>query len=149
MAKLERREKERLTVYPAPRSLAVIGASSVNCNLALEIFGGLLSEAIRQNEDLLTRAEWCYLCDLLNGTMITSEMQNSWLTVGIAEGAELEGLAEKWLHNSGDLESFISKIRALDTMRFWAVIWVVRRFWERCEEIDLSKDEFWILKNMI
>lgn len=77
----------------------------------------------------LTRAQWCYLADALNGSVRTAEHAEldpaRWLGDSVRDAAP-DGLPEKW---DVDADALATRLDALPYAARVAVIEVVERFW--------------------
>ena len=60
---------KKLTVYPDPRALAVLGTSAPALNQALECWANVMAKATLDNSKSLGKEEWGLLADIINGTL--------------------------------------------------------------------------------
>jgi len=136
--------KQRITVYPAPRTLAILGDGSPGLNLALDAYARMIGLATVDNEDEFSRGEWCALADVSNGTIYSPDVSPALQLVAQIEDADvLEGLGTKW---EIDAQALAEKLRKISDVRAWAIVFAVRRYWDRHQEIDLQRDEWWRLR---
>lgn len=75
----------------------------------------------------LTEAEWCAICDALNGVWLTEDTDGAPHAFLWAEIADCEGLGDKW---SIDQDALAQRLRSASAPERIAVAEVVRRFWD-------------------
>lgn len=88
-----------------------------------------------------TNAEWSYMADALNGTIITPEFRciPGALIASVEDSDRYDGLGEKW---NVDVKKLIYKIEDLTAAQVDAVFARVEAFWDS-EEKDLDKWADW------
>lgn len=134
---MKKSEKKKLTIYPHPRALTILGEQTPDCNYALEAFADLIRKAT--TELTLSREEWAYCADVLNGTMIdTSFSAQQSLMSSFRDAASLEATDRKW---GVSADGLCAKIQS--EIHAWAIIFACRFFWDNHERIDLLKDPWW------
>lgn len=146
-------QNKRIQVYPEPQTLRVLGAGlagegATNLNAALDTFADLLARATKATEGKFTGTEWNCIADANNGAYHHARMDaRSSIAANVADGHSLEGLGAKWFKRDVDnsVNKLVEKINRLDHVGGIAVAWAVRMFWQRCQEIDHQKDEWWTL----
>lgn len=88
-----------------------------------------LNRAKKEIEGVFTDAEWNYLRDMLNGTLLYPSSPIPALLVGEIEDADkLEGLGEKW---EVDVNALVHKIKALSSFQSYALVKCVEEWWEQ------------------
>ena len=88
-----------------------------------------LSRAQREIEPMLTEAEWNYIRDMLNSTVLTGELAYRFiLPAQVEEADECEGLGEKW---GVDVPVLVAKLRGLSEFQAYAVAKAADAFWSR------------------
>lgn len=113
---------------PIDRLLSLVGTDNVSgaLNGAVARYLSLTDEYRPE----LSRAQWCAICDALNGTML----DNLWIRRGgrmiAMELEDSPGLGEKW---EIDLPALIAEMEALSTVESIAVLHVVETFWAHSE----------------
>ncbi len=142
---MKKKGRKTLTVYPSPRVLAVLGTGAPTLNQALECWAITIARATAENASLLSRPEWNYLADCGNGTIWDPGFQEPGrlLAAQVEDAARLDGLGEKWLERPSDVTALAEKLAGLSYSEAWGVIVAVEFFWENCDRIALSKDEWW------
>lgn len=135
---------KKLTVYPDPRALAVLGASAPALNQALECWANVMARATLDNSKSFGKEEWLLLADVNNGTLHEPIWGNpgELLASAIVEGQALEGAPAK---RQGTAARLAEKLRKLDYAHAWAIIIVGQWFWDHHESIDIQKDPWWTL----
>lgn len=128
------KNENRRSIYigePIKRLLALVGdddgAFSQTVNGAVARY----LEVMREHRPDFSRAEWCAICDALNGTIF----DDLWVRrAGKLIAIELEdsrgGLGEKW---GVDIPALCAKLMALPTAESLAVLHVVTVFWAHCD----------------
>ena len=99
--------------------------------------------SLREIKGLFTPAEWCYMADSLNGTMITPEFRcnTGGLIASVEASNDFDGLAAKW---EVDLTFLIEKIKKLTGAQVDAVYTRVEIFWDHSVEGN-DQDSEWNL----
>lgn len=133
---------KKLTVYPGPRALAVLGQSAPMLNQALECWAAVIARASADNSKIFDAAEWKYIADLLNGTLHEPEIGNpgELLASSVEDGAALDGLGEKWFAKTpaARVQVLAEKVRGLDYAHAWAAIVAVQWFWENSDSVSVD-----------
>lgn len=139
---------KKLTVYPAPRSLEILGATAPALNQAIDCWAELMAQASADNAETFRREEWNYLADLLNGTLHEPGFgtPGTIYAMEAADGHRLDRLGDKWFGDNGDAEvsDLVLKLERLDYAHCWAMLSAVQFFWTDLE-IDHQTDEWWTL----
>ena len=135
---------KKLTVYPDPRALAVLGTSAPALNQALECWANVMAKATLDNSKSFGKEEWGLLADIINGTLHEPIWGNpgELLAGAIVEAQALEGAPA---NRQGAAARLADKLRKLDYAHAWAIIIVGQWFWDHHEEIDVQKDPWWTL----
>lgn len=135
---------KKLTVYPDPRALAVLGTSAPALNQALECWANVLAKATLENSKIFGKEEWGLLADIINGTLHEPIWANpgELLAGAIVEAQALEGAPP---NRQGAAARLADKLRKLDYAHAWAIIIVGQWFWDHHEKIDIQKDSWWTL----
>ncbi len=170
------RSDKRYAVYPATKAVEVLGPSIPALNQAVECWAALLARAIADNsrtfyqEDrvdmhlmkkLWQMNEWSLLAEAIKGVRFDPEFANpgELLATAVEDAHRLEYIGSKCLdwgdcdstvikekHIDAEVQRTFEKLRSLDYVHAWAVIVVVRWFWDHHNEgIDLLKDDWWTL----
>lgn len=136
-----KKETKRLTVYPDPRALVVLGQSAPTLNRALESWARVVGEATEELK--LSRSQWNYLADCLNGHVFDSLTGPGALGAEVRDAERYDGFGEKW---DVDAVALAEITTALSWEATAAVIAAVQFFWEHYQTIDPRKDEWWTLR---
>lgn len=80
----------------------------------------------------LTAGEACLLCDVLAGTLMDASSATM-LWAEVADGIQLDGLADKW---GVDGDALVARLKGLDRLTCLALVDAAERFWAG----DLSED---------
>lgn len=92
---------------------------------------------------IFTPAEWCYMADSLNGTMITAEFRclQGALIASVEDSDLYDGLGAKW---NVDVKALCDKVSNLTAAQVDAVFSRIEAFWNSDdEERDLDKWAEW------
>jgi hypothetical protein len=122
------RSDTRYSVYPAPRSVEVVGNSAPALNQAIECWAALLARATADNakgfywnekgildsrytekwEDAHALNPWGMLTEVLKGMRFDPEFANPGALLGTAveDAHRLEGVAQKWFISEFDGEEY-------------------------------------------
>jgi hypothetical protein len=97
--------------------------------------------SISELKGRFTKAEWSYMADSLNGTIVTPEFRciPGALVASIEDSDRYDGLGEKW---GVDVKKLTYKIEDLTAAQVDAVFARVEAFWDS-EEKDLDKWADW------
>lgn len=97
--------------------------------------------SISELKGRFTKAEWSYMADSLNGTIVTPEFRciPGALVASIEDSDRYDGLGEKW---NVDVKKLIYKIEDLTAAQVDAVFTRIEEFWDS-EEKDLDKWADW------
>jgi hypothetical protein len=102
----------------------------------------------------LTREEWCFLADVLNGTWLldASTWNASFLAIEAQDAQELNGTGDKWFgeetkRGSGQTatEALIAKLQAMSWEQVQYVLTAIEFFWGDHEGIEFLTDEWWTI----
>jgi hypothetical protein len=165
------RSDTRYSVYPSPRAVEVIGNSAPQLNQAIESWAAMLCRAIADNakkfwnaeathltgrtQDMYALKEWCVLAEATRNLRFDPEFANpgELLATAVEDADKLESIGARWF--STELEEYsedilvgelAKKLRELDYAHAWAIVIVVRWFWEHHHEgIDIENDLWWTL----
>ena len=121
---------------PIDTLLNLVGSDNVSgaLNSAVNRYLAIMDD----HRPKFSRAEWCAICDMLNGTMMDDEM---WMRRGgrllamEMQDSEPDGLYEKW---EIDGPALAEKLAALDTAAALSVMHVATVFWAHS---DMDTDE--------
>ncbi len=89
-------------------------------------YAQMISDALPDLEE----AQWCAICDALNGVWMREGHSYGFLWAEIADADRLNGLGDKW---GIDAEDLAAHLRSLPLASTLAVVEVVERFWSRAE----------------
>ena len=100
--------------------------------------------SMREIKGLFTPAEWCYMADSLNGTIITPEFRcnTGGLIASVEDSNDFDNLAEKW---KVDVDALIEKIKKLTGAQVDAVYSRVENFWDHTAEGNADQNSEWNL----
>ncbi len=117
---------ERITVYAGePMALALVGHDDNRSGRLNSICARYLA-LVARDSPTWTRAQWCAVCDALNGAWMSEEVGIGFSWAEIADADRLNGLGEKW---GVDAQALAAEIRALPFCAKVALIEIVERFW--------------------
>jgi len=138
---MKKADKKKLTIYPHPRSLQVLGDTTTDCNYAIEVFSNLIIEATDSlNVD---REEWEMLADLLNSTIIQSGISaKTQLILELEDSIKLERRDELHGIDGGKL---IKKLCEYSEMQCQAIVLAVRFFWRNHLKVKIRHDDWWTI----
>jgi|GEM_PF-4974608 len=136
---------KRITVYPDPRTLKILGRSSPQLNAALECWASRVVQGAAEVEALLTRAEWSYLADCLNGHAADPDEDGATLALSVHDAHEFDGIGDKWFESevTEHVAELKSKLLGLSYPAVWAVFIAIRFFWDNHDTLDMKTDEWW------
>lgn len=149
--------KERqLTIYPDATARAIVGGNCPACNRAIECWALVL----RQSMPDLSRAEWNFLADVLNGSFEGDVALGmfahgaSALALEVHDAQALNGTGDKWLGEElerGSGQAAADALEAKVAGLSWEQVQYVRTatgfFWAHTDpgEIDHDKDDWWTI----
>lgn len=125
---------ERASIYvgePLARLLDGHDNRSGRINNVAERYAAVVA----QDRPQLTRAEWCAVCDALNGTWLADEPTIRFIWAEIADADRLNGLGAKWEIDAQDLAR---RIRDMPAGARVSLVETVEAFWRHA---DLPTDE--------
>lgn len=136
---------KRITIYPEPRTLKILGRSTPQLNLALECWARQVVQGAAEAEAVLTKPEWFLLADCMNGHLGTASESQESLVFGVHDSQELEGTGEKWFASevAEHVEELKAKLRGLSYSAARAVYLAVEFFWANAGKLDIESDEWW------
>ena len=138
---MKKKDKKKLTVYPHPRALEVLGGSSTDLNKSLEWFAELISDATNKLD--FERGEMNFFADISNGSYYDSGIRPSaQLLAQAVDAMDLDRLHEKWELND---KKFRAKLNKLSDIQALAVIVACQFFWAHHETINTLKMEWWTI----
>lgn len=87
-------------------------------------------DIIRRDCPALTEAEWCALCDALNGYMASdgSAVRMAWAE--IADAGLIDGIGEKW---EVDAQALAQRMRLMTAAEQTAIVEVTEAFWRHSD----------------
>lgn len=142
---------KQITAYPDPTALAIVGGTSPACNWAIECWARVL----RESQPELTRAEWNFFADLLNGTWLLDGASSTTqhLSLEVHDGHELNRLGDKWLIEEGGdpaeadaaVKELLAKIAEWNYPTVQYVLAAVTCFWHRAQTVDHKTDDWWTI----
>lgn len=148
-------EEKRIQVFPHPSSLVYLAATESGeigptCTRAIDVFAALIAHATLDNEKIFARGEWNMMADSCNGLMMIPSMSaGSQITANIHDSQALDGVGEKWFgdgEGKSKTNQLVKKLEALDDLHAWAVSWTIHFFWQRHENINATRDDWWTLE---
>ena len=91
---------------------------------------------VTQSRPLMTRNEWCAICDANNGVddLLMGEHPDSarqMIWANVADAAQQNDLANKW---DIDAEALVHRLRHLNVAEAFAVYEAVRAFWQHADK---------------
>lgn len=131
--------RNRITVTLQDGNL--IGDSAREVARAMDRLENLLDRCVDRLP--LTREEWNLIADASNGTVWNDHMlTGSQLVSQVTDAAGIHKLGEKW---GVDVPALLEKLKALDILHAWAIIFTVEWFWRNYQSlsIDPHTDEWW------
>jgi hypothetical protein len=136
---------KRITVYPEPRTLKILGQSTPLLNLALDCWARQIVAGAAEVEGLLTKAEWLFLADCLNGHVFAAYEDQASLVLSVHDSHQLDGTGDKWFESevAEHVEELEAKLRGLSYPAVWAVFLAVQFFWDNHDALDMRSDEWW------
>ena len=162
-------KEKRITVYPGPRVLAVLGETSPALNQALEVWAMQVARATEDNSRTFTATEWGLVADVCNGTLWEPSVESpaAMLATNVIDGHNLDGAGYRWFGEDGTalalkraginqdkpnkemvmvdgkVSALVGKLQQLDAVHAWAMVCAVQWFWS-AENVDL-KSPWWTL----
>jgi hypothetical protein len=142
-----------LTVYPDPLGLAIVGGNAPAINRAVECWARKLRE-IEPTVDL-SRQEWNFLADVLNGTMSDNAWNGSWLAQEAHDAQSLNGTGDRWFgedgqRGSGDeaARALVEKLAAMSWDQAQYVLAATAFFWSKAgiDVINHDQHEWWTIR---
>lgn len=128
------------------RQLSLESHDHTRLQLHLTAWATALADAA---EELgLSRAEWNYLADVLNGCWLLPPVSSpqTLLAAEVEDGHRLNGLGPKWF-SAADADErvrhLVERIMAMSYTQAWAVLAAVTWFWDHSQEIDHQQAEWW------
>lgn len=107
--------------------------------ILLRRYRDLRTYAANELRGKFTPAEWMYIVDALNGTIISDDSLRysaSVLATSMQEANTYENLGAKW---SVDVPAMVDKILSLTHSQVDALYWRIEKFWDNAEKIDTSE----------
>jgi len=150
-------KNKTLTVYPEPNDLAIVGGNSPACNRAIACWARVL----RRSMPVLSRAEWNFLADVLNGdfegdyVLALFEHGASALALEVHDAQGLDGTGDKWFgeelsRGSGQIgaDELEAKVAALTWEQIQYVRTAAAFFWSSpaIHRIDHEVDDWWTIE---
>ena len=124
---------------------------------ALCAYAYAVARATAEVESIFDRTEWALMADVLNGHCRGAYGAGSMpflpsqelIASNVCDGHTLNGTGEKWFGADADrrVEELLRKIGVLQPVQADAVVAAIAHFWERTEEIDDARDEWWTLSH--
>jgi hypothetical protein len=136
---------KRITVYPNPQALQILGDTTPELNRALEVQSELIARATAAISEQFSRGEWSYLADCFNGTIFEPRFSNlgDSLAHSVEDQDEFYQTGTKW---GVDAAALAVKLRQLSYIEAWAVVTAVSWFWERHAHIDFDHADWWTIE---
>jgi hypothetical protein len=148
-------KNKTLSVYPSANARCIVGGNSPACNLAIECWAIVL----RNSQPELSRKEWNFLADVLNGSfdgdLALGMYQHgaSALALEIHDAQMLNGTGDKWFGDElvrGSGQQQTDELEAKVAAMTWEqirYIWTATNFfWDHTDgEINHQSDEWWTL----
>lgn len=154
---MAQRKNKQFAIYPDPIAAATVGGNIPALNLAIESWAIVL----RNSQPELSRAEWNFLADVLNGSFdgdLALGMHQhgaSALALEVHDAQALDGTGDKWFgdatqRGSGQAaaDELERKIAAMSWEQIRAIRTATNFFWSRAgiEAIDFQEDEWWTIE---
>lgn len=119
----------KISIYAGQPIQAVLEGHADNRSGRLNTICERYADIVRRDCPMLTEAEWCAICDALNGYWMdagdTLGVRFAW-----AELLDCEGLGEKW---GVDVPTLAARLRESGAGAQVAVAEVVQRFWQHAD----------------
>ena len=102
--------------------------------------------SLREIKGVFTPAEWCYMADSLNGTMITPEFRcnTGGLIASVEDSDDFDKLSVKW---KVDVKALIEKIKKITGAQVDAIYYRIEDFWNHTAEGNADQESEWNLNN--
>jgi hypothetical protein len=139
------------------RAAAPLGlAASIQVAAAVRRYADALADARRRLARSFDRSEWNLMADVMNGSADLQDYVEhppsaaSLLLANVQDGHALDGAGYKWFGEEDPaasdrkVEALIAKLGKLSPLEADAIGWAIREFWERCDEVDHAKDDWWL-----
>jgi hypothetical protein len=95
----------------------------------VEDYTAMVSRAKKEVAPLLSEAEWNYLRDMLNGTIVDAGADfAAYLAMDVEDANRLDGLGEKW---EIDASALAQKLKSLSFFHGYAIIKAVDEWWAK------------------
>lgn len=138
---------KRLVIYPADTARMIVGGSSPACNRAVECWAVVL----RRSMPDLSRAEWNFIADILNGTFIADgafsghEYGAGALAAELADAQSLSGRGDRWLGDDADaaVANLVIHVKSMTWEQVQYIYTACLFFWGDNE--IAPEDEWWTL----
>lgn len=164
-------DRKKLTVYPDPSALAIVGDTTPALNQAVECWARVIAEATHANATAFSRPEWNFLADCCNGLILDTGVGNPavYLYAEAEDGHRLNRTGDKWFGGDGaDLEGslkrlgagkatkgtrtadaavagLVKRLQQLDYVHAWAMLMAIQFFWDHPSDIDHQEHDWWTL----
>lgn len=122
-----------------PECLKLLGGTKSAYLSAMEYTANRLTSSM----PTLSRNEWNYLADVLNGTLFDVQYTGEVLAFEVSDGNKYEQLGTKW---NVDVKVLEAKMQALSVDEVIYLLFAIHYLWSNCETIDLRNDEWWTLE---
>lgn len=137
-------ERRRYTVQPDERAVAIVGGDGTSISLAVEAMAGLVRRATPAD---LAREDWNFLLGSFAGTAIDGRWSRELLVAHTEDSLAMEPANAEMHYGSmpgRKGKALLARLRALDEVGAWAILFAVRWAWEHADDLDLGKDEWWL-----
>lgn len=119
----------KISIY-AGRPLAALLEDHENRSGRINAVADRYLGIVEHHAPEMTEAEWCAVCDALNGYWITDRAGVRAMWAEIYDGDRINGLGEKW---GADAIALAERVREMPFAELVALAEVVERFWQHAE----------------
>jgi hypothetical protein len=149
-------QRDRVQVFPSRESCEILAATiegevGPRLSASLEAWADVLACATRENEGVFSRAEWKMMADCCNGCALSMQPRMAaaiQIWPNVEDGHRLDRTGDKWFKPGRPADAavaaLVAKIRALDEVHAWAVIYAIVWFWDHTD-LDAQRVEWWTL----
>jgi hypothetical protein len=144
---------KKLSIYPDDDARRIVGGNSPACNRAIACWARVL----RESQPDLSRAEWNFLADVLNGTLVEPAAHHgpAALALEVHDAQALNGTGDRWFadelrRGSGQeaTDRLLAKIKGFSWQQCEYVTTACAFFWSHTApgEIDHQVDPWWTVE---
>lgn len=121
---------EKFSIYAGePMALALVGFDENRSGRINTICDRYL-QIVASESPTWTQAQWSCVCDALNGSWLSDEINIRLAWASISDADKLDGLGAKW---GIDAQALAEQVRAFSHSQTIAMVEIVERFWNRTD----------------